>query len=165
MKRKITDINANPKLRSDDPAWYFMGELLLSEILAYPRRDELTNGLWVQTVRELRMPLECVENIKRTLTGFARGAWMHAKQGKLDTPGRIRLFFTRKLIEDLSSGKTPKTSFSECTIESGQMIPYSGTQMFGGWGYFLIERSANFSPGSSGEPHHFVDLYFYTEGK
>ncbi len=160
----MADINANQRIRSEDPAWYFLGELLLSEILAYPRRDELTNGLWVQTVRELRMPLECVENIKRNLTGFARDAWGQLKQGQLDTPGRIRLFCQQKILNDANSAKPP--NYTETAGEQFKKMSHlSPAKMNGGWGYFVIEKGGKLLTGSSASSWYSIDLYLYREGE
>ncbi len=163
MKRKITDINANQIIRSGDPAWYFLGELLLSEILAYPRSYELTDGLWVQTVCELRMPLDCVENIKRTLAGFARSAWVQAKQGKLDTPGRIYLFCHQKILNDVNSAQPP--NYTETAGEHIKMGHLSTVKMNGAWGYFVIEKGGKLLTGSSMPCWNSIDLYLYKEGE
>ncbi len=159
----MADTDANPRTRSDDPAWYFLGELSLSEILAYPRRDELTDGLWVQTVRELSMPLECVENIKRTLTGFARNDWVHAKQGKLDMPGRIRLFCQQKILNDANSAKPPM--YTETAGEHIKMSHLSSAKLNGGWGFFVIEKGGKLLTGSSAPSWYSIDLYLYREGE
>ncbi len=161
----MADIDTDQRIRSDDPAWYFLADLSLSEILADHRRDELTNGLWVQTVRELGVPLECEENIKRTLTGFARDAWGHFKQGKLEVPGRMRLFCQQKIIDDANSTDTTRFIHTEQAAENEQMIHHSGAKMNGGWGYFLIERGVNESTGSPVRPWISVDLYLYKEGE
>ncbi len=159
-KRKMTDINANQKIRSDGPAWYFLGELLISEILAFHRRDELTDGLWVQTVCELSMPLECVDNIKKTLTGFASDAWVKFEQEKLDVPGRVRLFCQKKIIDNANS--TEITPYhAEHPIDLIKGVHPSVAKIKGGWGYFVIEKGGDVLTDSSNS----VDLYLYKEGE
>ncbi len=161
----MANIDTDQRIRSGDPAWYFLVDLSLSEILADHRSDERTDGLWVQTVRDLGVPLECVDNIKRTLTGFARDAWGHFKQGRLEAPGRMRLFCQQKIIDDANSTETTRFIHTEQAPENEQMIHHSSSKMNGGWGYFLIERGVNVSAGSPGGSWISVDLYLYKEGE
>ena len=100
--------------------------------------DKITAGLLSQTVQELSMPIECVENIEMTLRSLAREALAHFEQGRVELPWRIRIFCKKKMIDG---------------------------EMKGGWGYFVIERSRDSSTSDCTEPHHFIDLYLYKEGE
>jgi hypothetical protein len=131
--------NPDQESRSKDLAWYLLGEYSLSKFLSdSEKEDKLKAGFLSQTVRELSIPPEYVENIEMMLTGFTKEAFEHFKQGGVKLPGRIRIFCKQKMIEK---------------------------EMKGGWGYFVIERSRDSSTNDCTEPFHFIDLYFYGEGE
>ncbi len=159
--------SANPSSRLNDPAWYFLAEILLSEFLPdHDRRDERTAGLLFQTVRELGIPPECVENIETALLEFAEGAPVHFKQGGLESRGQIRIFCQKKMIRNASSERpTLIPDCAEQALEHARRIFDFGAQMNGGWGYFLIKRGGNVSTGSSVSSWNSVDLYLYKEGE
>ncbi len=126
--------HTNPIPGSEDPAWYFLVEWSLSELLSYFGKEAgIAPGWSFQTMCESGVPPEWVENIEIPLTAFAKEALAHFKQGRLELPGYIRIFCQKKIG--------------------------------GGWGYFLVERSADSSTGSSEGPPHFIDLYLYKEGE
>lgn len=163
---KNQNINANQQLRSDDPVWYFLAEFSLSEFMSdRDRTGDLTARLLFQTVRELGIPPDCVENIEMTLTGFAKEALMHFRQGRIELPERIRLFCQKKMIANANSAKTSMPYDAEPGMEHAPAIPYPGAKTNGGWGYFLIERGGNLSAGSSVRSWNPIDLYLYKEGE
>jgi hypothetical protein len=53
----------------------------------------------------------------------------------------------------------------EQSEEPATIIHHPKTEMNGGWGYFLIERSGGFVPHSSVVIKNLVDLYLYKEGE
>ncbi len=159
----MADVDANQEIRSDDPAWHFLAELSLSEILADPGWDELTDGLLFQTERKLGMPPECIENIKKTLSGCAKEAWVQFKQGRLEGPGRIRLFCQQKILNDTNLAMPPK--HTETAGEHIKMSHHSTAKMNGGWGFFVIEKGGKLLTGSFAPSWISVDLYLYKEGE
>jgi len=162
---KYANINANLTVSSDDPVWVFLAEFPLSEWLSdHDSKNELTVKYLFQTVRELEIPPECVEIIDKTVTGFIKEARTHAGQGKFGLPESIRIFCQKKMIGGEYSAKSSRPDHSEHAIETAQSIHLSGTKMSGGWGYFLVERSAA-SAGVSGGLPHGIDLYLYKEGE
>ena len=138
---------------TNNSLWFFLAEYSLSEFVpSQDPGDELTAELLPQMMRELGIPLKYIKNIDMTLTGFAKEALVHFKQGSLELPGRIRVFCQKKLIDEANSTKTPRLSH-------GESIPIKcppGTILNGGWGYFIIERSG-------GDDYPWVDLYLYQE--
>jgi hypothetical protein len=152
--------NAKRNFSSDDPAWALLAEFSLSDFL-----DGSAAGSLFQTLRELGMSPECIENIVRTLAGFAKEALMRGKQGRLECPGRIRIFCRKRMIHDARAAKTSRSSRTGQGQQQKQMVPDSGAGRIGGWGYFMIERGENLPPDSSTIPHNFVDLYLYREGQ
>jgi hypothetical protein len=158
--------NADQSIRPDDPVWYFLAEYSLSEFTADLNVGEkLMAGSLFQTVRELGIPPEYVENIEMMLTGFAKEALVHFKQGGLELPGRIRIFCQKKMIDNANSAKTSRPYDTEQTLEHAQFVHHPGTKINGGWGYFLIERGGDVSTGSSASSWNSVDLYLYKEGE
>jgi hypothetical protein len=157
--------NAKQNFRSDDPVWVLHAELSLRDFLSdYDRRDGPTVGLLIQTARELGMLPECTENIAGTLAGFAKEALVRTKQGRLEFPGRIRIFCQKKMIDDANSAKTSRSCRAEQDNKQKQIFPDSGANTVGGWGYFMIERGEDLPPYSSAIPHNYIDLYLYKEG-
>ncbi len=146
--------------RSAEPVWYLLAEFSLSKFLAdHGKTDGLTAGYLPQAVKELGMPPESLENMTKTLTGFAKEARGHFKQRGVRLPGRIRVFCQNRLVDAAQSDHT------EHATEPIQMILWPVVKMFGGWGYFLIERSGNVSAGSPARSGNSVDLYLYKEGE
>jgi hypothetical protein len=118
-----------------------------------------------QEVKELGLPPECVENIEITLAGFAKEALAHFKQGKVELPGRIRVYCQNKIIDDANSARANSRPYhAEQSVEHLQMI-YQSSAIKGGWGYFLIERGGNVPVDSLEGSRNTIDLYLYKEGK
>lgn len=95
-------------------------------------------GSLFKKLRDLNIPPEYVGNIEMMLTGFAKEALEHFKGGRLELPGRIRIFCQKKTIDE---------------------------KIRGGWGYFLIERGDDVSTGPSVRSWNSVELYLYKEGE
>jgi len=158
--------NANKHGRSNDPVWQFLAEYPLSEFLSdHDKEGELTAGLLFQTMRELGIPLDYLENIDMTLKGFAKEALVHFKQGKIEFPIVIRLFYGKKLINSGNSAKAASDIQAKQTIEPTQIILPADTKIFGGWGFFIIERARDFPVGSFVGSLNIIDLYLYQEGE
>jgi len=141
--------NAKQTFRPDAPIWVLLAELSLGDFLSdHDRREEPTLGFLFQTAQELEMSPECMENIAGTLAGFAKESLTRYEEGRLEFPGRIRIFCQKKMIDDANTAKT-----------------YSKAHTIGGWGYFMIERGEDLPPDSSATPHNDIDLYLYKEGE
>ncbi len=159
-------ITANHKLGSEDPIWCFLAEFSLGEFMSdHDRRDDLTAKLLFQTVRELGISPDCVENIEMTLTGFAKEALVHFKPGAVEVPERIRVFCQKKMIASANLAKTSVPYYAEPGMKHAPAITYPGSKINGGWGYFLIERGGNLSAGSCVRSWNSIDLYLYKEGE
>ena len=164
-QRNMQTSNADKFGRSNDPVWQFLGEYPLSEFLSdHDKGGELTTGFLFKTVREWGIPLEYLENIDRTLTGFAKEALVHFKQGSLELPGRICVFCQKKMIDNAISAKTSRPDHAELTKEQSSLKYHSSTITNGGWGYFIIERTGHVA-GSSEKARPVIDLYLYKEGE
>ncbi len=156
--------NVNPKMRRKNSQWRFLAEYSLSDFFTNPAQpDKVTSGWLFQTGQELGIPPEYVANIEITLKGFTGDASIHFKPGEGESPGLIRIFCQEHLKADASPKKTSLPCHSEPGTEFAPAVPCSSMKMSGGWGYFLVERSADSSVASSGSPQHFVDLYLYQE--
>jgi hypothetical protein len=149
--------NAKQNFSSDDPVWVLLAELSLRDFLSdHDRREEPAAGFLFQALRELGMSPECMEGIARTLAGFAREL-VRTDQGRLEVPGRIRIFCQKKMIDDTNSAKSSRPYHTGQVKEQKQIFPEPGANMIGGWGYFIIERGTDLPPNS-------IDLYLYKEG-
>jgi len=158
--------NGRQHIRSNHLEWYLLAEYALSEMMPdNGKRDELTAGFLYRPFRALGIPPECIESIEMTLTGFANEALVPFKQGRPEQPGSIRVFCPKKIIADADSAKTLVPYYAEPGMEQAPAIPYPGTNMNGGWGYFLIERGGNLSADSSVSSWNSIDLYLYKEGE
>lgn len=158
--------NANQTFNSGDPVWVLLSELSLRDFLSdHDRRGMPAAGYLFKMVRELGMSPECMENITRTLAGFAKEALLGYKPGRVELAGRIRIFCQKKMIEDANSAKPSSPHHTEQHKRPEQIFPDSGVNPIGGWGYFMIERGGDFPTDSSIIPHSDIDLYLYREGE
>jgi len=158
--------HANQESRSKDLVWYLLGEYPLSEFLSdLDKGCELMDGSLLHTMRELGISLEYLENIGKTLRGFANEVLMHFIQGSSELSVHIRVFCQKKIIDNVNYAKTSRLYNAEESMEHAQIIHPSSTKMNGGWGYFLIERGGNVSTGSCVSARNSVDLYLYKEGE
>jgi hypothetical protein len=117
-------------------------------------------------MRELDMPLECVENIAKLVTQFVKDSPVQHKHKGLEFRARIRIFCQQKIINDADAARaTLRPYHTEQAMEHSPLLLDIGTKMNGGWGYFLIERGGgNSSTGLSVGSWNSVDLYLYKEG-
>ena len=158
--------NAKQNFSSDDPVWVLLADLSFRDFLSDPERGgEPTAGYLLQTMRELGMPLECVENIAMLVTEFARELPVRYQHEGLEFPGRIRIFCQKKIIDDTNAAHATSRPYpTEQAMEHSPMILDFGTKMNGGWGSFLIKRGGNVSYDASLSAYYSVDLYLYREG-
>lgn len=160
--------NSNQNFTSDNRVWYFLAEFSLSQfLLDLHRGAELTVGLLIQTMRELGMPLEYVQNMATLVTEFAKESPVLYKQKGLDFPARIRIFCQNKIINEANAARTTSQPYlPEEAMEHSAMIFDVGTTLNGGWGCFLIERAGlDSSTGQSVGSRNSVDMYLYKEGE
>ena len=109
--------------------------------------------------QDLGIPLECLNPITRTLADFAQQAMMYSHPG---TPGVFRLFCQEKMLR---GGNPAKAMRPRSTVAGPEIIPQPHPEMSGGWGYFLVERNADFRDDRLASALNVVDLYLYQEGK
>lgn len=159
--------NAKQDFRSDDPVWVVLANLSLGDFLSdHNRSDEPTAGSLFQMVRELGMPLECMENIAMLVTEFVKESPVQHKQEGSEFSARIRIFCQKKIIDDANAARATSRPYdTEQAVEHSPMIHDFGTKMSGGWGCFLVERSADFPQDRSASSSKLIDLYLYKEGK
>ena len=157
--------NTKQDFRSDDPVWVLLAELSVRDFWSdHERRDEPTTGYLLQTVRELGMPLECMENIAMLVTEFVKESPVHYKQEGSEISARIRIFCQKKIVDGVNAARaTSRPCHTEQTMHHSPMILDFGTKMNGGWGCFLIKKGGNVSNDASLSSHPLVDLYLYRE--
>lgn len=154
---------AKQNSRAEDPVWHLLAEFSLQDfLLDHDRRAETAAGSLFQLLQELGISPEFVENIARTLAGFAKEAFERDKQERQESPGRIQIFCQKKILDDVNPMKTSATDRNIQGKKHTQSFPDSEMNMIGGWGYFMIERGEDL-PSSSAIPHTCVDLYIYKE--
>lgn len=158
--------NANLSGRSNDPVWQFLAEYPLREYLSdHDEGCELTAGLLFQTILDLDVPPECISKIEKTLIEFVKLTKADSNQDRRDFPIVIHLFCQKSKIQDASVAKTERALQARQTIEPTQPIHSANTKIYGGWGFFLIERPRDFSSNPSLDAPSFIDLYLYQEGE
>ena len=159
--------NTNHKFEYDNPVWVLLAELSSGDFLSnHERRGRSTAGFLFQPLCELGMSAGTIENISRALADFARKAFVLPNPGRLESPGRIRVFCQKKIIADGKLVHITSRSFrAEKSMEHAQIILDSDMKINGGWGYFVIERGWDVSTESSKSLWNSVDLYLYKEGE
>ncbi len=116
-----------------DDAWQILGELALS---SEPDLGRLSMDPIMEAIRELNLPIPCLERLRRSVAEAFRNAMQ-----RRDGPGPEDKVFVRVLV-------------------SKQAQPIK-RQSSGGWGCFLIEGAAQASSGSGGRV---IELCVYREG-
>ncbi len=116
-----------------DDAWQILGELALS---GEPDLGRLSMDPIMGSIRELNLPIPCLERLRQSVAEAFRNAMQHR-----DGPGPEDKVFVRVLV-------------------SKQVQPIK-RQSPGGWGCFLIEGAAQAPSGSGGRV---IELCVYREG-
>ncbi len=147
--------SSGQKSRPNDLEWYLLAEYPLGEWTdAGSRQDIRLEGRLFLAIRDLGLPPECLQLLKRTLADFEQ-----YHPGRSALPVDVRLFCQRKTVEGERAARTSRPE------PAGQAIHLSGTELRGGWGYFLIDRGEDALAGSPPHSRPCVDLYLYREGE
>jgi hypothetical protein len=155
--------NAKGNFNYDDTGWVLLAEIPFMDFLSdQDQRDKPVVSSMLQTLLELGMSREDMENIARTLAGFARKALVRTKQRGLEFPARIRIFCQKKMINDANSAKSARPP--EQVKKQRQMFPDFGVSRIGGCGCFMLERGEDLRSASDAIPRSCIDLYLYKEG-
>lgn len=129
----------------DNPTWHFIAEILLDEEnLDNFLASELTAVSLYQAMQERGVPVECIVRIKRTIAETIKGVTSSFNQSSSNLPVRISLF---------------------SNIKGTEYARFSGDQLHGAWGYYLIEKGRNFVDAPFRESPRIVELYLYKEGE
>ncbi len=117
-----------------DDTWQVLGELTLS---SEPDHGHLSIGPVMEAMRELNLPASCLERLQQSVTEAIWNAIQ--RRNKPDPDEEV---FVRVLVPNTETRQTER-------------------QSPGGWGCFLIERTAH----TSGDlVHRVIELFVYREG-
>jgi len=117
-----------------DDTWQVLGELTLS---SEPCHGCLSIDPIMEAVRDLNLPFPCLERLQQSVAEAIRNATQHR-----DKPGPEEMVFVRVLASNTETRQIER-------------------QSPGGWGCFLIERTAY----TSGDlAHRVIELFVYREG-
>ena len=156
----------NQKSQNNVSEWYLIDEYVFrGRIIDEEMRGDLTGRSLIQTIRDLGMPFECINNIKRTLSDFTKATRAQPTPEKPAFLVHIRLFCQRRSTDGEIPAQGSEVSKNEQAIGPTQALYPSHLITNGGWGYFLIERGEDSATGSSFFPHNCIDLYLYKEGQ
>ena len=116
-----------------DDTWQVFSELALS---SEPDHGHLSLNPIMEAIRELNLPIPCLERLRQSVAEAVRNAMQHRGE-----PGPEEKVFVRVLV-------------------SNKVQPIK-RQSPGGWGCFLIEGAAQAPSGSGGRV---IELCVYREG-
>jgi hypothetical protein len=116
-----------------DDTWQVFAELVLPN---EPDHGHLSIDPVMEAIRELNLPIPCLERLRQSVAEAVRNAMQHR-----DKPGPEEKVLVRVLV-------------------SKQVQPIK-RQSSGGWGCFLIEGAAQAPSGSGGRV---IELCVYREG-
>jgi len=116
-----------------DDTWQVLGEFALS---SEPDHGHLSMDPVMEAIRELNLPIPCLERLQQSVAEAVRNAMQHRGE-----PGPEEKVLVRVLV-------------------SKQVQPIK-RQSPGGWGCFLIEGAAQAPSGSGGRV---IELCVYREG-
>lgn len=136
-------VHETTKPKYDHAAWYLLAEYMLNGTLTENIGGEFTAGPLFQTLLELGLPIEYLNNILDRITEAARGVLGEPNREYRNFTLHINLYCHRKL--------------RDCR-------PHVGMQLNSGWGYYLIERESELPNAGPDKCHHDVELYLYKEG-
>jgi len=158
----VTNDNHNSNLT--DTEWYFLGEYPLKVLgVDGEIQDRSEDGILIETIRDLGIGAELIDNIERKLIGFAGGAMAQLDQECFERPATIRLFCQKKMVEDRKSMKSLSQLKEKLTIKYSHNIHQSDPAFNGGWGYFLVKRGGGPNPAYSVNTNIRIDLFIYKE--
>ena len=155
-KRSMHTVNANQESCKKDTVWIFLAEYSLDEFI---RMVESGTEPFGMLFREFCIPLEWFNQVIWNLADFAQQAMMHAHP---ETPAVIRLFCQKKMLK---AGNPAETMRPKQTVAGPEIILQAVPKIIGGWGYFLVKRSEDFSEDRPAISPNLIDLYLYREGK
>ena len=137
--------------------WVFLAEYSLDEFKwMVESGSEPVAGMLFQ---ELCIPLESFNQVMLILADFAQQAMLYALP---ETPAVIRLFCLEKMLK---AGNPVKAMYPQPTVAGPEINLPAVPKMCGSWGYFLVERSGEFSEDRPAISPKIIDLYLYREGK
>jgi anti-sigma regulatory factor (Ser/Thr protein kinase) len=116
-----------------DDTWQVLGELTLS---SEPDHRDLSADPIMEVIRELNLPIPCLERLQQSVAETFRNAMQHR------------------------DGSGPEEKILVRVLVSRQVQPIK-RQSPGGWGCFLIEGAAHAPSGSGGRV---IELCVYREG-
>ena len=131
----MTSGDAQPNIGAPrDDTWQVLGELTLS---SESDHEHLSVDQVVETLRGLDLPVPCLERLEQSVTKAIRNAMQHRNQYGSEAPVLIRV-----LVSNTETWQIER-------------------QSPGGWGCFLIERTAHTSGDLAGRV---IELFVYREG-
>lgn len=151
----------NRKSRSTDPEWHLLFVFSIQDLLTdIERKSETATLSLFRFLNYLGVSPDLVENIPKTIAGFAKKAEMHDEQETRNTPEQIRIFCQKKLLNEAIPTDFPMENLG--IKDQAQNFSNIKADRLGGWGYFIIERSEK-DPSSSPNRNIFIDLFIYKE--
>lgn len=153
----------NRKSKSADPEWHLLFVFSIQDLLTdIDQKSETATISLFRFLNYLGVSPDFVENIPKTIAGFAKKAEMHDEQERRKTPEQIRIFCQKKLLNEVIPMDFPMDNRNNLAIEQTQNFSNIMANRLGGWGYFIIERSEK-NLSSSANRHTFLDLFIYKE--
>ena len=144
-------VNANREPSKVESGWVFLAEYSLDEFMGLEEGGDLpAAGMRIQEPGIF----QCIIPMNQILAEIAQQARLIALSG---TPAVIRLYIQEKIIK---AGNQAETIRPKLTFASPDILLQTESKMAGGWGYFLVKKSAS----SSGSPRYQIDLFLYKEG-
>lgn len=140
----MQNVNNTPTIKYENPKWDLIAAQPLSEaLLDDSMAIDLSSGPLFQTMRDLGVPLECLNRIRGAITETAKGVRgnLHQNESILTVP--ISLF---------------------CYRMPGEALPQPEKQKNDAWGYYVIEKCDELPGAIHGQCHRSVELYLYKEG-
>ncbi len=131
----MTSGDAKPNIGAPrDDTWQVLVELTLS---SEPDHGHLSIEPVMEAIRELNLPVPCLERLQQSVTEAIRNALRHR-----DKPGPEETVFVRVLVSNTGTRQMER-------------------QSPGGWGCFLIEKTAHTLDDLA---HRVIELFVYREG-
>ncbi len=158
-------VNDNLYLKFDDPVWNCLIEYPLNKLIADSDiQDDPTTRSLIQTLIDLGVRPELLNNIVRKLIKVANGVTSQGDHNLSDAPLYLRLYCPRMTRREVNTAK-PTSLVAEPVSKSSHDVHSADREINRGWEYLMVERAGRARRDSAVGSKSWIDMYLYRQGE
>ncbi len=159
-------VNDNLNLNFDDPVWNCLIEYPLTNLIADSDiQDDPTTRSLIQTLIDLGVRPELLNNIVRKLIKVAQGVTSEYNHHSSDAPLYLRLYCPRMTRRDVNTMKPTSAVVAESVKQTTQVFRSADHEINRGWEYLMVERGGRARRDSAVGCSSWIDMYLYRQGE